>query len=137
MISAFPALQELKIADFVELFNGRDEPVQIMNKPTPQRLILHCDDIPTRAYGSENLLEYLISCGCDTSVRSLEVQISKRNAAQVGKFIRTLGPNLEELRLIFVRRFGYAGFDLSGWLVAFPLCDTHTDTIICRPSRAH
>ncbi|TCD63521.1 hypothetical protein EIP91_005322 [Steccherinum ochraceum] len=113
VISAFPSLMNLRIVDFIELFNGRDENVQLMHPPQPLRLVLHCDDIPSHSMGKENLLDYLLKSGCEDTVRSLDIQVSKRNVLHVKQFIQKLGPSLEELRLGFVRRFGHYDEDLD------------------------
>lgn len=126
LISAFPSLINLRIVDFIELFNGRDDNTVLVHRPKPQRLVLHCDDIPSRTMRTETLLDYLLTSGCGGTIRFLDIQVSKRNVHHVQPFIEAIGAGLEELKLGFVRRFGNYDGDLGAF--------THTSQISRIPS---
>ncbi|THH21314.1 hypothetical protein EUX98_g8406 [Antrodiella citrinella] len=117
IVSAFPALSELRISHFIELFSGgRKQPVPMIHKPKLESLVLHCSDIPARDFGTENLLDFLTSRGCVVSLKRLDIEMSRRNVVKVGAFVRRLGPPLKELQLRFVGRFGYHDGDLPNLL---------------------
>ncbi|THH26985.1 hypothetical protein EUX98_g7211 [Antrodiella citrinella] len=127
IISAFPFLKDLRVADIDESV-GEIEAVEKPHNPKLERLLMHCSAIPTRRYGRESLIDFLISKGSLESLRVLDVGISMYNMRSMGKLIRTLGPQLEELHIGFVSPFGRSDTDLSSepFSLTQPFCAAYT-----------
>ncbi|KAH8103814.1 hypothetical protein BXZ70DRAFT_922887 [Cristinia sonorae] len=137
VISAFPALKDLRVINFNPVYHGRDEPVVFVNKPTPERLTLHCDDIPKRSRDRNSLIDDLLECGSARTIKALDIEVSRANAGEVGRLLRTLGANLEELQLRFVRRYGYYEEDLQSLLDNIDLAENVGLKHLTLPDPAH